>query len=176
MNVCREWHTESTVDLNQNEKEVLNMTMLTRWEPFREMRRIHDALDRMMDETIYPGMRREEWDEGLALVDLYETDENVVVKAAMPGVEADDIDISLTGDLLNIQAEKHEEKEEEKEGDGNRRYHLREQRYKRFSRSLRMPATVDTTKAEAEFENGVLRLTLPKAEEVKPKSITIKPK
>ena len=152
------------------------MTMLTRWEPFREMRRIHDALDRMMDQTLYPRLKREEWDEGLALVDLYETDENVVVKAALPGVETDDIDISLTGDLLNIRAEKHEEKEEEKEGDGNVTYHLREQRYKRFSRSLRMPTTVDTAKAEAEFENGVLRLTLPKAEEGKPKSITIKPK
>lgn len=152
------------------------MSMLTRWEPFREMRRIHDTLDRMMDETFYPRLRVEEWDKGLALVDLYETDQDVVVKAAMPGVESDDIDISLTGDVLNIQAEKREETEKEKEGDGDVRYHLREQRYKRFSRSMRLPTAVNTSKAEAEFENGVLRLTLPKAEEVKPKTISIKAK
>jgi len=152
------------------------MSMLTRWEPFREIRRIHDTLDRMMDETFYPRLRVEEWDKGLALVDLYETDQDVVVKAAMPGVESDDIDISLTGDILNIQAEKREETEKEKEGDGDVRYHLREQRYKRFSRSMRLPTAVNTSKAEAEFENGVLRLTLPKAEEVKPKPISIKAK
>jgi HSP20 family protein len=150
------------------------MTMLTRWEPFREMRRIHDALDRMMDDTLYPGSLLEGWDEGPALVNLYETDNDVVVKAAMPGVDADDIDISITGDLLNIKAEVREEKEEK--GDGNVQYHVREQRYKRFSRSLRLPTAVDTTKAEAEFHNGVLKLTLPKAEEVKPKSIKIKAK
>jgi HSP20 family protein len=148
--------------------------MLTRWEPFREMRRIHDALDRMMDDTLYPNSLLDELDEGPALIDLYETDNDVVVKATMPGVNTDDIDISITGDLLNIKAEVHKDKE--KKGDGNIQYHLREQRYKRFFRSLRLPTAVESAKAEAEFQNGVLKLTLPKAEEVKPKSIKIKAK
>ena len=150
------------------------MTMLTRWEPFREMRRLHNALDRVMDERFSRRFGWEDLDEGLALIDLYETDEDVVVKAALPGVDADDIEISITGDLLNLQAELREEKEEE--GNGNVRYHVREQRYKRFSRSMRLPALVDTAKADAEFQNGVLRLTIPKAEEVKQKTIHIKAK
>ena len=97
-----------------------------------------------------------------------------MVKAALPGVDADDIEISITGDLLNLQAELREEKEEE--GNGNVRYHVREQRYKRFSRSMRLPTLVDTAEADAEFQNGVLRLTIPKAEEVKQKTIHIKAK
>jgi HSP20 family protein len=148
--------------------------MLTRWEPFREMRRLHDALDRAMDERLTRRLGWEELDEGLALVDLYETDEDVVMKAALPGVDVDDIEISITGDLLNLQAELREDKSEE--GNGNVRYHVREQRYKRFSRSMRLPTLVDTDKAEAEFQNGVLRLKIPKAEEVKQKTIHIKAK
>jgi HSP20 family protein len=155
-------------------KEVKNMTMLTRWEPFREMRRLHDALDRAMDERLTRRLGWEELDEGLALVDLYETDKDVVMKAALPGVDVEDIEISITGDLLNLRAEMDEEKEEE--GNGNVRYHVREQRYKRFSRSMRLPTLVDTDKAEAEFQNGVLRLTIPKAEEVKQKTIHVKVK
>jgi HSP20 family protein len=150
------------------------MTMLTRWEPFREMRRMHDMLDRIMDDA-YMGQRKDnEVLEGLAPVDVYETDDDVVVKAMMPGMTADDIQISVDRDVLTIRGEtKHEEKTEEGNG---RVYHHRELRYQRFSRSVRLPTLVNADKADAQFENGILTLSLPKAEEVKPKQITVKAK
>lgn len=150
------------------------MTRLTRWEPFREMRRMHDMLDRMMDDA-YLGQRgNREMVEGLAPVDLFETDDEVVVKAIMPGMTADDIQISVDRDVLTLRGEaKHEEETEEGNG---RVYHHRELRYQRFTRSIRLPILVNADKADAQFENGILTLTLPKAEEVKPKQITVKAK
>lgn len=150
------------------------MTMLTRWEPFRDMRRMHDMLDRIMDDAYMGDHGSREVLEGLAPVDVYETDDEVVVKAMMPGMTADDIQISVDRDVLTIRGEtQHEEKTEE--GDG-RVYHHRELRYQRFSRSVRLPILVNADKADAQFENGILTLSLPKAEEVKPKQITVKAK
>ena len=150
------------------------MTMLTRWEPFREMRRMHDMLDRIVDDAYMTPRGNREMLEGLAPVDVYETDDEVVVRAIMPGMTADNIQISVDRDVLTLRGEaKHEAKTEE--GDG-RVYHHRELRYQRFSRSVRLPIMVNADKADAQFENGVLTLTLPKAEEVKPKQITVKTK
>jgi HSP20 family protein len=102
-------------------------------------------------------------------LDVFESDDDVTVRASIPGVNPDDIDISVTGDVLTIKGETSEEREEKQ---GN--YHLRERRYGAFQRSVNLPAPVNTDKAEAEFKNGVLTLTLPKVEEVKPKSIKIR--
>jgi HSP20 family protein len=105
------------------------------------------------------------------LVDMYQTDDDVIVKVAIPGVESDDLDIQVSGDTLSIRGEvKHEEEVKEAT------YHLREQRYTSFARSLALPVPVVADKANAEIKNGVLTLTLPKAEEVKPKAITVKAK
>ena len=150
------------------------MTRLTRWEPFREMRRMHDMLDQIMDDAYTGQSGNHEIVEGLAPVDLFETDDEVVVKAMMPGMTADDIQISVDRDLLKLRGEaKHEEQTEE--GNGRVYYH-RELRYQRFTRSIRLPILVNADKADAQFENGILTLTLPKAEEVKPKQITVKAK
>ena len=104
-------------------------------------------------------------------VDMYQTDDAVVVKSAIPGIKPEDIDISITGDTLTIKGETRVEEEVNEEN-----YIRRERRYGSFCRSLALPLPVVTDKAEAEFENGVLTLTLPKAEEVKPKAIKIKAK
>jgi HSP20 family protein len=106
---------------------------------------------------------------GALAVDVYETENDVVVKSAIPGVKPDDIDISLTGDVLTI---KGESKFEEEVKDEN--FVRREMRYGSFSRTVTIPAPVIADKAEADFENGMLTLTLPKAEETKPKTIKIK--
>ena len=147
--------------------------MLTRWEPFREMRRLTDILDRWMEESFlspaFEGLY-----EGIVPVDVYQTDNDVVVKAVLPGVRPEDIHISITGDNLVIRGEVREEIGTN--GGGDRQYHIRERRYGRFSRSLILPTMVDADKAKAEFENGILTLTLPKAEEVRPKTITVKAK
>jgi HSP20 family protein len=87
----------------------------------------------------------------------------------LPGIKADDIDITIDNGMLTIQGEAQEEHAEEGE-----RYHLRERRYGTFCRSVALPVGVDAGKATAEFEDGVLTLTLPKAEEAKPKRIAVK--
>jgi HSP20 family protein len=104
-------------------------------------------------------------------VDMYETDEDVIVKTSVPGVKAEDIDITVTGDTLTI---KGETKAEEKVERAN--YVRQERRYGAFSRSVTLPTSIVAEQAKAEFDNGVLTLTLPKAEEVKPKAIKVKAK
>ncbi len=104
-------------------------------------------------------------------MDVCETDDSLVVKAALPGVRPDEVDIFVTGDVLTIKGET--KNEEETKGDNYRR---RELRYGAFARSVPLPTRVDHDEAEATFENGVLTVTMPKAEEVKAKSIKIKPR
>lgn len=102
---------------------------------------------------------------------MYQTEDEVIVKATLPGLKAEDVDITVTGETLTLRGEYKQEKEEKKAT-----YHIREQRYGSFERSVRLPADVKTDKARADFENGVLTIAMPIAEEVKPKSITIKVK
>lgn len=148
------------------------MPTLTRWEPFREMRRMHDMLDRVMDEGISGPMTDGNYFEGLAPIDVYQTDDDVVIEAAMPGVKPEDIDVSVTGDTLTLRGEVREEKEAK----GERDYHVRERRYRRFARSLTLPSTVDSENAEATMSNGILTLRIPKAEAARPKQIEVKAK
>jgi HSP20 family protein len=148
------------------------MSNLIRWEPAREMMTLRDAMDRLFDDAFTRPLRL--YDGGqmsMPAVDMYQTDNEVVVKAAIPGVKADDVQINVTGEVLTIKGET-KEKEEVKE----KVYHLREQRWGMFERTIALPTDVVADKAKAEFENGVLTITLPKAEEVKPKTITIKSK
>ena len=149
------------------------MANIVRWEPFRDLISLREAMDRLFEESfIRP---RIGWPAplgaGALAVDMYETDQDVVIKSSVPGVKTDDLDITITGDTLTI---KGETKTEEKVERAN--YIRQERRYGAFCRSLILPTTIVTEKAKAEFENGVLTLTLPKAEEVKPKTIKVKTK
>ena len=149
------------------------MSQLTRWEPFRDLISLREAMDQLLKESYV----RPETEmlasraAGALAVDMYETDEAVVVKTATPGVDPEDIDISITGDTLTIKGETKVDEEIEEEN-----YLCRERRYGAFSRSLTIPVAVQADEAEAEFEDGVLTLTLPKAEQVKPKAIEVKAK
>jgi HSP20 family protein len=148
------------------------MSNLIRWEPAREMMTLRDAMDRLFDDAFTRPLRM--YDGGqmsVPAVDMYQTDNEVVVKAAIPGVKADDVQINVTGEVLTIKGETRE-KEETKD----KAYHIREQRWGMFERTVALPTDVVADKAKAEFENGILTITLPKAEEVKPKTITIKSK
>lgn len=147
------------------------MTKLTRWEPFREMRRMHDMLDQLMDRSLVDYGGDMEGSYSYLPLDVYQTDENIIVKASAPGNKADDLDISITGDTLTIQGETTQEIE-----DKGAQYYLRERRASRFSRTITLPTMVKAEEATAEFEHGVLTLTLPKVEEVKPKTIIVKAK
>ena len=147
------------------------MSNLIRWEPARDMMTLRDAMDRLFDDAFTRPLRLNDGHWSILTVDMYQTDNEVVVRAAIPGVKTDDVQINVTGEMLTIKGETRE-KEEVKE----KAYHLREQRWGSFERTIALPTDVIADKAKAEFENGILTITLPKAEEVRPKSITIKAK
>ena len=144
---------------------------LEQWKPFREVTRLRREMDRLWDEYFGPGRRafqpmEETW---MPAIDVSETGEKITVKAEIPGMEANDIDISIVGDTLTIKGEKKTEREEKEEN-----YHTVERSYGSFSRSMKLPAAVDADKVEASYKNGVLTVVCPKKEEVKPKAIEIK--
>lgn len=145
--------------------------MLVRWEPFRELVSLREAMNRLLEESmVRPWGALPRWAEGPA-VDMYETDDSVVVKATLPGVKPEDVEISVTGDTVTLRGEvKREERIREEN------YIRRERFYGSFCRSLLLPTQVVADDAEAVFENGVLTLTLPKAEEAKLKTIKVKAK
>jgi HSP20 family protein len=139
----------------------------------REMVTLRDAMDRLLEDAFTRpwGLTNGWQSSGSLAVDMYQTDDKVVIKASVPGVKAEDVQISVTGDMLTIKGET-KEKSEVKE----KAYHIREQRWGAFERSVSLPTAVVSEKAKAEFEDGVLIVTLPKAENVKPRTITVKAK
>jgi HSP20 family protein len=146
------------------------MTNLTRWDPFSDLR---TTMDRLFDEGFSRPWRMipptAEFQTTVP-VDVSETDDAIEVKAALPGVKPDEVEITVANDVLTIKAEHKEETEEKKH-----EYYRREIRYGSFHRALSLPVSVDADKAEARFENGVLRLVLPKAESIRPKQIKVGP-
>jgi HSP20 family protein len=148
------------------------MTM-QRWEPFGEMMSLRNAMDRLFEESfVRPStMLMEGESQGNLALDMYQTENEVVVKASMPGFKPEEVDISITGDTLTIKGEHQEEKETQEKD-----YFYKERRYGSFSRMINIPVEVKSEEAEAMFENGELTLKLPKAEEAKPKQIKVKAK
>jgi HSP20 family protein len=144
---------------------------LMEWRPFREVSRLRREMDRLWDDYFGSGRRGLQplQAEFAPVVDVKETAEAVVVKAEVPGMDAKEINISVTGNVLTIEGEKKSEREDKEEN-----YHLVERSYGSFSRSLTLPAAVDLDKIEAKYDQGVLTVTCPKKEEVKPKPIKIK--
>jgi HSP20 family protein len=107
--------------------------------------------------------------EGDLAIDMYETEEAVVIKTAIPGVKAEDIDVSISGDTLTIRGETKEEQEIKREN-----YLRRERRFGSFSRSVTLPGDLEADEADADYADGILTLRLPKSEEVRAKSIKVK--
>ncbi len=149
------------------------MSSLMRWDPFGNQMSLQNAIDRLFEDSFVrmPGDGMRLINAADLAIDMYETKNEVVVKAALPGVKPDDVEITLTGDTLTIRGETKEEKEV-KEKD----YIRKERREGSFSRSLTLPSGLNADKAEATFENGVLQLRIPKSEESKPKSIKVRGK
>ena len=147
------------------------MSNLTRWEPVREMMTLREAMDRLFDDAFTRPVNLRDGGWSAPAVDLYQTQDEVVVKAALPGFKADEVQINVTGEVLTIRGEmKHEEEKKDKA------WHIREQRWGSFERSIGLPTAVVSDRADANFENGILTITFPKAEEVKPKTISVKAK
>ncbi len=144
------------------------MSSLIRWDPFERGVSIRDAMDRMFEDSF---MRSWPFHQGEArplALDVYETDDSLVVEGSLPGIEPEDLDVSISGNILTIKAETSQEKEEEKS-----KYYYRERRYGAVQRTVTLPVDVNADKVEAHFENGVLRLSLHKVEEAKSKRIDV---
>ncbi len=148
---------------------------LMRFDPERELLSLRDAMNRLMEESfVLPSILGEVRGTGRAwglAVDMYETNDHLVVKASVPGVKPENLDITVQGETLTIKGEMKDE-QEEKQG----RYHFRERRYGAFSRTLTLPFPIQSDKVTANFEDGVLTLTLPKAEEIRPRTIKVQTK
>lgn len=148
------------------------MSNLSRWEPASEFMTLRDAMDRLFDDAFtrpFSQTRNGGSTWSSLPIDMYQTNDDVVVRAVVPGFRPDQVQINVTGDVLTIRGEAQQEQENK-----DRAWHIREHRFGSFERSVALPARVVSDQATAEFENGVLTITLPKAEEVKPKTITIK--
>lgn len=144
---------------------------LLRWDPMDELRQMRRFMDRVV-----PGVvRREEvefggLDEALP-VDIFEKDNQIIVKTALPGVDPKDIQVDVTDGVLHIRAETKAEKDV-----NDVDYHRREYRYGRFSRAFRLPPNVDASKAVAKFEHGMLRLSFPKTQPQQGKTLKLEVK
>ena len=152
--------------------------MLTRWEPFGSIRRrgnlfsdlnsIQQEMNNLFDEFF--GERHAELAEGnwMPVVDVSESDTDLVVRAELPGMTENDIELHLQDNVLTLKGEKKQEVKEDKEN-----FHRVERSYGRFSRSFTLPCAVKSNEVQASFKEGILEISLPKSEEAKPKKIEI---
>ncbi|MEX2237912.1 MAG: Hsp20/alpha crystallin family protein [Dehalococcoidia bacterium] len=148
------------------------MPNIQRWEPFRDLVSLREAMDGLFDKSFVPfrGFAfGENGETNYFPVDVTETSEEITVRAQMPGVRPEEVEISVHGNVLTIKSQAHSETLEE-----GKTWHRREIRSGAFARNFTLPADVNADSANANFEHGVLTLTLPKSEEAKPKRIEVR--
>ncbi len=144
---------------------------IERWDPFREVVSLRDAMNSLLQESfVRPGASGGAVGGNVSALplDVAETEDEYVVRASLPGVKPEDVDISVTGDSLTITGKTQDEKRDEQEG-----YLYQEIRRGTFTRTVALPADLKVEAASAQFENGMLTLTIPKAEQAKPRQIKI---
>jgi len=140
--------------------------MVARWDPWEEFISLKEAMDRLLEESfVLPRPYTRERRYRLPL-DVYATPEEVVITAPLAGVKPEDVDVTIEGDTVTIKGEIKPPVE-------NVEYLLQERRYGPFSRTIRLDIPLEPDKAEASFENGLLTITIPKAEAIKPKTIKV---
>lgn len=146
------------------------MTMITRWEPFREFATLQDRMNRLFSDQIAGLGSQENLTAGSFVppVDVYEDEHTIQLKMEVPGVEEKDIDIRLENNQLTIRGERKFENEEKEEN-----FHRIERRYGSFTRSFTLPSTVSTDDVKADYVNGILKIKLAKRAEAKPKQIKV---
>ena len=149
---------------------------IVRWEPFRDLMSLQERMNRLFDESFRSRAgagagHEEDWALGgswAPAVDIYEHEGNIVLKAEIPGIDPKEVDVRVENNVLTLRGERKIDTEVKRES-----YHRVERAYGTFSRSFTLPNVVDTEKIKAEYRDGVLRVTLPKREEAKPKQISI---
>jgi len=149
------------------------MTLLTRWEPFRDLATIQDRMNRM-NRLFREAYSPEEPEEALTTtsfappVDIYEDEHNITLKLEVPGIDEKDIDVRVENTTLTVHGERKIEKEEKEEN-----FRRVERQYGSFTRSFTLPSSVDTGQVSAHYDKGVLKLSLAKKAEAKPKQIKV---
>ncbi len=145
------------------------MTVLTRWEPFRELNTLQSRLNRLFEEQTRGGSE-ESLTAGAFVppVDVYEDEHSIQLKLEVPGIEEKDLDIKVENNVLTVSGERKFEKEEKEEN-----FRRVERRYGSFTRSFTLPTTVDSEGITADYNAGVLKLRLAKRAEAKPKQIKV---
>lgn len=147
------------------------MNRVVRWDPFREMVSVRNQMDELVGDLLSEPTR---WqgsgsrDTMRMPLDVFEDDQCFNVKASLPGIDPDNIEISFSENTLTVQGEYGEES-----GDEHTKWHLRERHFGKFMRSITLPASINGGNISADFTDGVLTLTLPKADEVKPRRIAV---
>ena len=150
------------------------MANITRWDPLNEFASLQDRFSQLLNQPLgffrgFPGSEQSLTASNFVpAVNIYEDEHSIHIDAELPGMEEKDIDVSLENNVLTISGERRLENEEKKEN-----FHRIERSYGRFTRSFTLPPTVDSEHVNAEFSNGVLRISLNKKEEAKPKQIKI---
>jgi HSP20 family protein len=149
------------------------MTLLTRWEPFREFPTMQDRVNRMnrlFRESYSPeGPEEALTTTGFApLVDIYEDEHNITLKIEVPGIDEKDIDVRIENNTLTVHGERKMEKEEKEEN-----FRRVERQYGSFTRSFTLPTTVEAEKVSAHYDKGMLKIKLAKKAEAKPKQIKV---
>jgi HSP20 family protein len=142
------------------------MALLTRFDPFRDMTRLQEEMSRFFDERLAQPAESLGW---TPACDVYEDGDEVVIRAALAGVNPKDVDIRFENGVLTLKGERRMEKEETKDN-----YHRVEMSYGSFTRTFALPATIDSERIRAESKDGVLAVHLPKKAEAKPKAIQVK--
>ena len=141
---------------------------LERWTPFPDVVSLREAMDRLLQESFIRPSGGLLAGGGVVPLDIAETENEFVVTASLPGISPDDVDISVQGNTLTLRGETKAEAERP-----GTRWHVRERRFGSFQRSVTLPTAVDANASTAQYENGVLTLTLPKAAVARPKRIAI---
>jgi HSP20 family protein len=142
---------------------------IERWDPLRDMVSLRDAVSSLLQESfVRPGGMAGTGGSSTLPLDVHETENDFVVTASLPGIKPEDVQITVHGDTVTIRGES--KADEEKKG---QTWHLRERRSGSFQRSVSLATPIDSDKAQAQFEHGVLTLTLPKSEKARPKQIKI---
>jgi HSP20 family protein len=146
------------------------MTVITRWDPFREFSTLQDRMNRLFRDSYGPEGREESLTTTTFAppVDVYEDEHTVSLKIEVPGIDEKDIDVRIENNVLTVHGERKFEKDEKEEN-----FRRVERQYGSFTRTFTLPTTVDAEKVSANYDKGILKIALPKKAEAKPKQIKV---
>ena len=144
------------------------MATITRWDPFQDVLSLREAMNQLMEESFVRPTTAQNGKNFVPALDLSETGEGYLVEAALPGVKPEDVEVTVENNVLTIKGETRQEVD-----DKQRNFHRVERRFGSFQRTIGLPTTVKADAIQASLTNGVLRLEIPKAEEVKPRKISV---